>query len=38
VFEKGCAWIGTPLARRASELLGRCGWVIHNPSALKSAP
>jgi hypothetical protein len=37
-FREACAWIGTPLARRASELVGRCGQVIHNPSALKSAP
>ena len=35
-FREGCAWIGTPLVRRASGLLGRCGRVIHSPSALKS--
>ena len=35
-FGKGCAWIGTPLVRRASQLLGRCGQVIHSPSALNS--
>ena len=37
-FSEGCAWIGTPLVRRSSELLGRCGRVIHSPSALKPAP
>jgi hypothetical protein len=37
-FRRGCAWIGTPLAQRASGLLGRCGRVIHSPSALKTAP
>jgi hypothetical protein len=35
---EGCAWIGTPLVRLASELMGRCGQVIHSPSALKPAP
>ena len=37
-FQEGCAWIGTPLVRLASGLVGRCGQVIHNPSALKFAP
>jgi hypothetical protein len=37
-FRQGCAWIGTALAGRASLLLGRCGRVIHTPSALKTAP
>ena len=37
-FREGCAWIGTPLARLASGLMGRCGQVIHSPSALKTTP
>ena len=35
-LREGCAWIGTPLARLTSEVVGRCGQVIHIPSAWKS--
>ena len=37
-IKEGCAWIGTPLARLASALMGRCGQVIHSLSAMKSTP